>query len=169
MQSNAINRGASLQIFDILRTMMTFSTILTSFQSSGLFWTRTKGNGWRNWKDSKIGRGNQSVEIGGGKFVQGSPEGKSQFVIISHTHTHKKFSPKCQDLIQLVHICALLYHLSFWPVLSQVPSVIVEQVKCCRGHWASVKSWNICLQQFGKHPLLPTLKLLSRDFDKIET
>ena len=37
MQSNAINRGASLQIFDILRTMMTSLTIFTSFQSSGLF------------------------------------------------------------------------------------------------------------------------------------
>ena len=162
MQSNAINRGASLQILDLLRTMMTALTIFTWFQSSGLFWTRRQGNGWRNWKDNKIGRGNQSVEIGGGKFVQGSAEGKSQCVIISHSHTQK-------DLIQLVHICTLLYHLCFWLVLSQVASVIVEQVKCCRGHCVSVKSWNICLQQFGKHPLLPTLKLLSRDFDKIET
>ena len=162
MQSNAINRGASLQILDLLRTMMTALTIFTWFQSSGLFWTRRQGNGWRNWKDNKIGRGNQSVEIGRGKFVKGSAEGKFQCVIISHSHTQK-------DLIQLVHICALLYHLCFWLVLSQVASVIVEQVKCCRGHCVSVKSWNICLQQFGKHPLLPTLKLLSRDFDKIET
>ena len=85
---------------------------------------------------------------------------------LSHT---RKFSSKCLDLIQIVHICAFLYLMSFWLVSSRVPSVIVEQDKCCRGHCVSVKSWNICLQQFGKHPLLPTLKLLSRDFDKIET